>query len=90
MGRFENISYTGKTMYGCPVDRFITPEEAKEIIKMLAGQKYWSYKQLADKLGLDKLTTIQTMNDLIHYGLMKFIKKQGKVSVFERCPYGSW
>ncbi len=48
------------------------------------SERLWTYKRLADLLNKPKVEAMQIMNDLVHYGLMRFIGKNGKISVFER------
>ena len=71
-------------------DRLISTEEAKEIIDSMTEQ-YWTYKRLSRVLNRNRKESIQIMNDLVHYGLMKHIGMADKqVPLFERCPNGSW
>jgi hypothetical protein len=63
--------------------RLITPEAALALFKSMS-ERLWTYKRLADLLNKPKAEAMQIMNDLVHYGLVKFIGKQGKISVFER------
>ena len=66
------------------VDRVITPADALELVQGLRCNT-WTYEMLAKKLQKPMKDTMQIMNDLIHYGLMKFIGKQGREAIFERC-----
>lgn len=57
--------------------------EALALVQGLATD-LWTYETLASCLQKPMKDTMQLMNDLIHYGLMKFAGKDGKESVFER------
>ena len=45
---------------------------------------YWTYETLAVYVEKSLKDAMRLMNDLLHYGLMKFHGKDGKESVFER------
>ena len=65
------------------VDRSIMPEEALALVQGLPGN-CWTYEMLAVYAEKPLKEAMQLMNDLLHYGLMKFKGKDGKESVFER------
>lgn len=65
------------------IDRSIMPDEALALVQGLSGND-WTYEKLAEHLQKPLKDTMQLMNDLLHYGLMKFAGKNGKESVFER------
>lgn len=64
-------------------DRSIMPKEALALVQGLCCDT-WTYETLAEHLQKPLKDTMQLMNDLLHYGLMKFAGKDGKESVFER------
>jgi hypothetical protein len=59
------------------------PDEALALVQGLPGND-WTYETLASRLQKPIKDAMQLMNDLLHYGLMKFAGKDGKESVFER------
>jgi hypothetical protein len=65
------------------IDRLISPESALEMVAGLT-ELQWTYKRLADAIGETRERAIQIMNDLVHYGLMRYIGKSGKLSIFEK------
>lgn len=65
------------------IDRSIMPDEALALVQGLPCND-WTYETLAERLRKPLKDTMQLMNDLLHYGLMKFAGKDGKESVFER------
>lgn len=65
------------------IDRSIMPADALALVQGLCCDT-WTYETLAEHLQKPLKDTIQLMNDLLHYGLMKFKGKDGKESVFER------
>ena len=65
------------------IDRSIMPEAALALVQGLSGE-LWTYETLANHLQKPEKDTMRLMNDIIHYGLMKFSGKDGKESVFER------
>jgi hypothetical protein len=65
------------------IDRSIMPDEALALVQGLSGND-WTYETLASCLQKPLKDAMQLMNDLLHYGLMKFKGKNGKESVFER------
>ena len=64
-------------------DRSIMPDEALALVQGLPGS-CWTYEMLAVYAEKPLKEAMQLMNDLLHYGLMKFKGKDGKESVFER------
>ena len=85
-GRPEKAKPFKKVLFANSSDldyRLISPEAALALFKSMS-ERLWTYKRLADLLNKPKNEAMQIMNDLVHYGLMKFIGKQGKISVFER------
>jgi Mn-dependent DtxR family transcriptional regulator len=68
------------------IDRLIKPVEALELVKSLT-EEFWTYKKLAELMQESRESAMQIMNDLVHYGLMKYIGKggkSGKVSIFQK------
>lgn len=65
------------------VDRSIMPDEALAFAQGLPGS-YWTYKTLAAHTRKPIKEAMQIMNDLLHYGLVRYHGKDGKESVFER------
>ncbi|KKU53476.1 MAG: hypothetical protein UX75_C0037G0002 [Candidatus Moranbacteria bacterium GW2011_GWE2_47_10] len=68
------------------IDRLISPADALELVAGLT-EELWTYKRLADLMQETRKRAIQIMNDLVHYGLMKYIGKggkSGKLSVFKK------
>lgn len=65
------------------IDRSIMPADALALVQGLCCDT-WTYETLAEHLQKPLKDTMQLMNDLLHYGLMKFAGKDGKESVFER------
>lgn len=59
------------------------PADALALVQGLCCDT-WTYETLAEHLQKPLKDTMQLMNDLLHYGLMKFAGKDGKESVFER------
>ena len=65
------------------VDRSIMPDEALALVQGLPGN-LWTYDMLAEHTQKHLKDAMQLMNDLLHYGLMRYHGKDGKESVFER------
>jgi hypothetical protein len=65
------------------VDRSIMPEDALALVQGLSCN-LWTYETLANHLQKPIKDAMQLMNDLLHYGLMRYHGKDGKESVFER------
>ena len=65
------------------MDRAITPADALELVQGLCCER-WTYEMLSKKLDKSMKDTMQIMNDLLHYGLMKFVGKEDREAVFER------
>ncbi len=85
-GRPEKAKPFRKVLFANSSDldyRLITPEAALALFKTMS-ERLWTYKRLADLLNKPKNEAMQIMNDLVHYGLMRFVGKQGKISAFER------
>lgn len=59
------------------------PEDALALVQGLSGN-LWTYETLANHLQKPLKDAMQLMNDLLHYGLMRYHGKDGKESVFER------
>ena len=59
------------------------PDEALALVQGLPGS-YWTYKTLATHTKKPLKDAMQLMNDLLHYGLVRYHGKDGKESVFER------
>jgi len=78
--------YSRRKIYICKTaldDREIMPEEALELVQGLPCDIF-TYESLSNYTKKPLKDTMKIMNDLIHYGLMKFHGKEGKESVFER------
>lgn len=65
------------------IDRSIMPDEALAMVQGLPGS-YWTYETIAAHTQKPIKDAMQLMNDLLHYGLMRYHGKNGKESVFER------
>ena len=65
------------------VDRLIMPDDALALVQGLSSD-LWTYETFAKHLQKPIKEAMQLMNDMLHYGLMKFAGKNGKESVFER------
>lgn len=63
--------------------RSIMPKEALALVQGLPGN-LWTYKTLAAHTRKPIKEAMQIMNDLLHYGLVRYHGKDGKESVFER------
>lgn len=63
--------------------RSIMPEDALALVQGLPCS-YWTYKTLATHTQRPLKDAMQIMNDLLHYGLVRYHGKIGKESVFER------